>query len=67
MVGVSSSLETMEEREILRGDRVIGTARTGKEKDFPYSYDLTIDTTHNSPFINAKKILHLIERKNADF
>ena len=59
MVGVKCDLETLEKREKLRGDRVIGMAKIfyQAEKSFHYPYDLVVDTTHQSSFANAKKIL----------
>jgi len=32
------------------------------EKNFHYPYDLVVDSTHKSPFANAKKILELIKQ-----
>src|SRR5437764_600381 len=63
MVGVTCNLATMEEREILRGDRVLGMAKIfhRNEKNFQYSYDLIVDTTQQSPFFNAKKILEFMK------
>ena len=62
-VGVKCDLKTMEEREILRGNRVLGMAKIFQqsEKNFKYPYDLVVDTTHQSPFANAQKVLKLIE------
>ena len=62
-VGVNCDLNSMEEREFLRGDRVLGLARW-QEKVFNLSsnyYDLVIDTTQLSPFTNAKKILEFMK------
>ena len=63
MVGVSCDLTVMEEREKLRGDRIIGTAKIfhQSEKNFQYPYDLIVDTTHGSLFANAKKILEFLK------
>jgi len=62
---VKCDLETLEQREKSRGDRVIGMAKIfhQSEKNFRYPYDLTIDTTtNNSPFTSAKEILKFVEK-----
>jgi chloramphenicol 3-O phosphotransferase len=63
MVCVKCDLANMEQREKLRGDRVIGMAKIfyQEEKRFHYSYDLVVDTTHESPFTNTKKILQFLK------
>ncbi|CAJ0824695.1 6753_t:CDS:2 [Entrophospora sp. SA101] len=63
MVGVKCDLATMEQREKLRGDRVIGMAKIfyQAEKSFHYPYDMIVDTTHESPFANAEKILQFLK------
>ena len=65
MISVKCDLATMEKREKLRGDRVVGMAKIfyQKEKDFHYPYDLSVDTTSESPFANAQKILQLLKEK----
>jgi chloramphenicol 3-O phosphotransferase len=62
-VGVLCDLQTMQERELLRGDRAIGlsngqidTIHAGKRE-----YDLTVDTAHTSPFVLAKDILTFVK------
>jgi chloramphenicol 3-O phosphotransferase len=65
MVGVKCDLRTMEERERLRGNRVIGMAKIfhQSESNFQYPYDLTVDTTYESSFNNAKRVLELTNEK----
>jgi chloramphenicol 3-O phosphotransferase len=62
------ALETLEQREKTRGDRVIGMAKIfyQNEKDFNCTYDLVVyNDAPESPSLNAKRILELIEgRKN---
>jgi len=62
-IGVKCDLETMEEREKLRSNRVIGMAKIFHQsaKNFRYPYDLIVDTANNSPFTNAKKVLNFVE------
>src|SRR6185369_12873321 len=62
-ISVKCDLETMEEREKLRGNRVIGMAKIFHQsaKNFRYPYDLIVDTANNSPFTNAKKVLNFVE------
>lgn len=62
-VEVKCNLNSMEEREFLRGDRVLSLARW-QSKVYNLSsnhYDLIIDTVQLSPFANAKKILEFIK------
>ena len=68
-IGVKCSLEAMEEREILRGDRAIGLSRDQYNKVHQSfrPYDLEIDTTNNSSFTCARQILKLIEKISPDF
>ncbi|CAH1755813.1 23190_t:CDS:2, partial [Entrophospora sp. SA101] len=63
MVSVKCDLETLEKREKLRGDRVIGMAKVfyQSEKNFQYPYDLVVDNTTKLPSTNAKKILELLK------
>jgi chloramphenicol 3-O-phosphotransferase len=63
MIGVKiRDLETLEQREKSRGDRVIGMAKLfyEAEKNFNYTYDLVVyNDTSESPSTNARKILEL--------
>ena len=62
-VEVKCDLNSMEEREFLRGNRVLGLARW-QSKVYNLSsdnYDLIIDTVQLSPFANAKKILEFMK------
>ena len=61
-VKVNCELSLIEEREILRGDRSLGLARTRflKMKDLDWNFDLQVDTSYTSFFANAKKILQKI-------
>src|SRR3954468_18746068 len=63
MVGVKCNLETLEKREKLRGDRVIGMAKIfyQAEKSFHYPYDLVVDTSHDSLLANTKKNLQFLK------
>jgi len=61
-------LETLEQREKKskkesRKDRVLGMAKIfyQAEKSFHHPYDLIVDTTHESPFTNAQKILQFLK------
>jgi len=62
-VGVICDLPTLQEREILRGDRAIGLGRDQVNRAHAADrfYDLTVDTTTTSAFESAKKILKLID------
>lgn len=65
-VKVFCELSTMEERELIRGDRSIGLARAQytKIEKLAWNYDLKIDTSKIGPLANAKKILEFVgERK----
>src|SRR5581483_8569549 len=61
-------LETLEQREKASRDRIIGMAKLfyQNEKNFDYTYDLVVyNDASESPSLNAKRILELIEgRKN---
>ncbi|MFN7039384.1 MAG: chloramphenicol phosphotransferase CPT family protein [Alphaproteobacteria bacterium] len=63
-VGVKCSLEALEEREYLRGDRLTGLSReqVNKVHEGFRPYDLTVDTTHNSCFNCAKSILEFTKK-----
>lgn len=63
IIGVNCSLEIMEEREILRGDRCLGLARDqyNKVHNGFRPYNLIIDTSDKSSFYCAKEILALIK------
>jgi chloramphenicol 3-O phosphotransferase len=57
MVGVFASLDTLEERERARGDRMIGLARRQHARVHQgIAYDLEIDTTQATPQACAEKI-----------
>ncbi|MGV8831502.1 MAG: chloramphenicol phosphotransferase CPT family protein [Devosia sp.] len=57
MVGVFARLETLEERERQRGDRLIGLARWQYERVHnAMSYDLEVHTDDHSPAIIAEQI-----------
>lgn len=62
-IGVVCSLETIEEREILRGNRPVGMARGQINVVHlePRYYDLSVDTTNNSVFNVAWDILDFID------
>lgn len=65
-IGVMCDLNVMEEREILRGNRILGLAR-GQIDDVQFLspfYDLVVDTTRVSSFECAQEILDYV-RKNA--
>lgn len=64
-VGVYCDPDTIEEREILRGDRCIGSARDQIKRchSSVKRYDLKIDTSQNSPFNCAKTILNFIAKE----
>lgn len=66
-VNVYCELNLMVEREKLRGDRLWGFARWqfAKMKDLDWNYDLEVDTSHTSPFINAQKILEFLKKPEA--
>ena len=58
-VGVFCELKTMQEREILRGDRAIGLANDQLQRVHAdiREYDFKVDTTTLSPFSAAQQIL----------
>ena len=66
-IGVMCDLPTLQEREILRGDRALGLGRDQIRRVHTLSqfYDLSIDTTTKSAFENAKEILKFIKENPA--
>lgn len=66
MVKVACDLAVMQQREILRGERVLGLATDQFDRVHKYkiSYNLTVDTTSTSPFENAYYILNYIKNNN---
>ncbi len=56
-VGVVAPLDVLEERERLRGDRLIGLARAQYDTvHMGITYDLTVDTSRASPMECANRI-----------
>lgn len=66
-VGIHCDQEVLEEREIIRGDRFVGSGRDQMKRCHgpTRSYDLEIDTTHSSSFECAKQILAFIAKEPA--
>lgn len=64
-VGVHCDQKILEEREILRGDRFVGSGRDQMKRCHgpTRSYDIEVDTTHHSSFECAKKILAFIAKE----
>lgn len=62
-IGVMCDLKTLQEREILRGDRALGLGRDqiGRVHTPERSYDMTVDTTCTSAFECGKAILKFID------
>ena len=62
-IGIHCALPTMEEREVLRGDRSIGLShgQINRVHKAPRHYDFTIDTTNASSFECAKQIMEFIK------
>jgi chloramphenicol 3-O phosphotransferase len=62
-IGVMCDLKTLQEREILRGDRALGLGRDqiGRVHVPERSYDMIIDTTCTSAFDCGKAILKFID------
>ena len=59
-VHVTCPLEILKRRELLRGDRCIGSAESSFEYLFPKEgYDLVIDSSKNSSDENAELILNM--------
>lgn len=65
-VGVYCNQEILEEREILRGDRFIGSGRDQMKRCHRSSkyYDMHVDTSHHSPFECARQILNYIAEES---
>lgn len=62
-VGITTPLEIIEQREKQRGDRELGTARTQYMRVHQgATYDLEIDTYHQTTGENVKRILQALER-----
>lgn len=59
-IGVHVELNDLLEREILRGDRPIGSAKEQLDRVHHLPYDLEVNTTKDSPFTCARKILNFI-------
>ncbi len=63
-IGVFCNLETLQEREILRGDRCVGLSNDQIDRVHQgalNSYDFKIDTTAISPFEAARLILKFVD------
>jgi chloramphenicol 3-O phosphotransferase len=62
-VGVYCDIATMQEREILRQDRAIGLSydQVDRVHEGKRNYDIRVDTTRNSMFESAQKILVFIK------
>jgi chloramphenicol 3-O phosphotransferase len=63
-IGVFCDLKTMQERELLRGDRCIGLSNDQIDRVHQgtlNSYDFTVDTTSISPFEAARLILEFVQ------
>lgn len=63
-VWVHCDLQTLEEREILRGNRGQGLARMQMKivPTLDWPYDLTVDTTNASPFETAEQVMNFIKK-----
>jgi chloramphenicol 3-O phosphotransferase len=61
-IAVTCDLRTMQERELLRGDRAIGLSNDLMDRVHSglREYDLTVDTTSSTAVDNAKKILNYV-------
>lgn len=66
-VGVYCDPKIIEEREILRGDRCIGSARDQVKRCHisVKRYDIKIDTSQRSPFCSAKIVLDFIAKESS--
>jgi len=62
-VGVMCDLDTLEQREKDRGNRILGAARWMFDKLHKTEYDLTVDTAKMSPMECAKRILEFVDKK----
>ncbi len=62
-IGVFCDLESMQEREILRGDRCIGLSNDQIDRVHAglRKYDIKVDTTNDSAFEVAKQVLSYID------
>ncbi len=65
-VGVHCDKKILEEREILRGDRFIGSGRDQMNRchSSTRKYDIEVDTTHSSSFDCAKEILDFVAKEH---
>lgn len=63
-VGVMCDVKSLQEREILRGNRAMGLGRDqiNRVHQPPITYDLTVDTTNTSAFSCAEQILSFIQQ-----
>jgi chloramphenicol 3-O phosphotransferase len=67
-IGVFCNLETLQEREVLRGDRLVGLSNDQIDRVHQgalNSYDFKIDTTAISPFEAARLILKFVNENFA--
>ena len=66
-VGVHCERTILEEREMLRGDRFIGSGRDQMKRchGSTRNYDIEVDTTHDSSFHCARQILDFIAKESA--
>lgn len=63
LVGVICDIKELERRELVRGDRSIGMARTqAEEMHINVDYDLHIDTTKTTAIENAEIVMRGIRR-----
>ena len=60
---LNKDLKTLEEREILRGNRGQGLARMQMKivPTLDWPYDLTVDTTKASPFETATQVMEFVK------
>ena len=63
-IGILCDLKTMQERELLRGNRALGLGRDqiSRVHGLSRGYDFTIDTTKSTPFECAQQILDYIRK-----
>jgi chloramphenicol 3-O phosphotransferase len=67
MVGVMASLDSLEERERQRGDRMIGLARSQHERIHKgIAYDLVINTTDARPQDCAARIMDAVKLRHRE-
>ena len=62
LVGVVAPMHVLEERERARGNRIAGEARAQVDVHRGIEYDLTVDTSRQSPEECARSILALFTR-----